>query len=88
MCAGWSKFPEWTDGLSFYDPNVNHDPYNPFSEKALGLAAMGTIFFCASSGTGIGVFFEKPEIGALAGGLVGIIVAVFLLPALMRDWQD
>lgn len=67
---------------------LDHDPYNPFSEKSQGLATLGTLFFCVSSGTGIGVFFEKPEIGALAGGVIGILAGVFLLPALLRDWED
>ena len=67
---------------------MDHDPNNPFSEKAQGTATLGTLFFCVTSGAGIGVFLEKPEIGALMGGFVGILVGIFVLPALLRDWGD
>jgi hypothetical protein len=67
---------------------VPRDPYNPFDEKALGLAILGTILFCAASGAGVGVFFQAPELGGIAGGLIGIIVGLLLVPGLMRDWHD
>ena len=64
------------------------DPHNPFDDRAMGLAMLGTILFCVASGAGVGVFFQQPEIGALAGGVVGILLGLWLLPGLMRDWQD
>lgn len=65
-----------------------NDPHNPFSEKALGRAMLGTVLLCAASGAGVGVFFEAPEIGGMVGGLVGILLGLWLIPSLMRDWQD
>ena len=64
------------------------DPYNPHNDKALGLAVLAAIVFCAASGTGVGVFFQAPAVGGLAGGVVGIIVGLLVVPGLMRDWRD
>lgn len=64
------------------------DPYNPYSERGIGLATLGTILLCTASGAGVGVFLAEPEIGAMVGGLVGIIAALWLIPSLMRDWRD
>lgn len=67
---------------------MERDPHNPFDDRALGLAMLGTIIFCAASGTGVGVFFQQPEIGGLIGGALGIVIGILLIPTLMRDWQD
>lgn len=67
---------------------MSRDPYNPFDDKALGLAMMGSIFFGAATGIGIGVFVKEPAIGGLIGGALGIIVGVWAIPALMRDLRD
>ena len=64
------------------------DPSNPFSERDLGLAMMGMIFFCAASGLGVGVFLHQPIAGGLVGGLLGIVLGIWLIPALFRDWGD
>jgi hypothetical protein len=64
------------------------DPHNPYSEKDMGRAMLGTILLCAASGAGVGVFFEAPEIGGIVGGLVGILLGLWLIPSLMRDLQD
>jgi len=66
----------------------SRDPHNPFSEKDLGLAMMGMIFFCAASGLGLGVFLQRPVAGGLIGGALGILVGLWLVPALLRDWHD
>ncbi len=67
---------------------MSHDPYNPFDDKALGVAMIGTILFGAATGTGIGVFFEEPAIGGLIGAALGIILGAWAIPALMRDLRD
>lgn len=54
----------------------------------MGLAMLGTIIFCAASGTGVGVFFEAPELGGFAGGIVGIVIGLIVIPGLMRDMRD
>lgn len=64
------------------------DPYNPFSDRAIGLAMLGTILLCAATGAGVGVFFTEPELGALAGGFLGILGGLWVIPSLMRDWRD
>lgn len=56
-----------------------------FDERAAGLAMLGTILFCAVVGTGVGVFFEQPAIGALIGGASGIALGFWLVPRMMRD---
>ena len=45
----------------------------------------GVILFCALSGAGVGVFLEEPLWGALAGGVVGILVGLWLVPKLLSD---
>jgi hypothetical protein len=65
-----------------------NDPYNPYSDRALGLATLGTILFCTGSGAGVGVFLAQPAIGAMIGCLLGIVLGVLLIPSLMRDWRD
>jgi hypothetical protein len=67
---------------------VSRDPYNPYDEKQMGLAMLGTILFCTASGAGVGVFFQAPEIGGIIGGLVGIVIGLIVVPGLMRDWHD
>jgi hypothetical protein len=64
------------------------DPNNPYDDRAMGLAMLGVIVFCAASGTGVGVFFQAPEIGGIIGGVCGIILGLVLVPGLMRDWRD
>lgn len=67
---------------------MTRDPYNPYDDKQMGLAMLGVIVFCAASGTGVGVFFQAPEIGGFVGGVVGIILGLIVVPGLMRDWRD
>ena len=64
------------------------DPHNPFSDRDLGLAMMGMIFFCGVSGLGVGIFLQQPAAGGLIGGLLGILLGIWLVPALLRDWRD
>lgn len=66
---------------------MGDDPRNQFDERAAGLAMLGTILFCAVVGGGVGVFFEQPLIGALAGTLVGVAVGLWLVPRLIGDWS-
>lgn len=67
---------------------MSRDPHNPFSESAIGLAMLGTIFFFATTGLGIGAFVAAPVVGGVAGLGVGIVAGILLVPALMRDWRD
>jgi hypothetical protein len=67
---------------------MSRDPHNRFSEKDMGRAMLGTVLFCAASGSGVGVFFESPELGGIIGGFIGIVLGFLLIPGLMRDWQD
>src|SRR5437899_12390772 len=62
------------------------DPHNPFDEKAVGLAALGAVFFFAVTGLGIGAFLGVPAAGGVAGAALGIVAAVALVPPLVRDW--
>ncbi len=62
---------------------MHQDPHK--HERDAGLAMLGTILFCAISGGGIGVFFLQPAIGALVGGLVGIVLGIWLVPKLLHD---
>ena len=64
------------------------DPYNPFDDKSVGLAMLGTVFFSSVTGLGIGAFVAEPAVGGLCGGAVGITAGLYLVPALMRDWRD
>jgi hypothetical protein len=54
----------------------------------MGLAMLGVIVFCTASGTGVGVFFQAPEVGGIIGGVCGIMLGLLLVPGLMRDWRD
>lgn len=76
------------DPFSTSEYRPPRDPYNPFDERALGLGMMGVIFFCAVTGLGLGVFLEQPAAGGLVGGALGIVVGLWVIPALMRDWHD
>jgi len=67
---------------------VERDPYTPHDDRRMGLAMIAVIVFGAASGTGVGVFFEAPEVGGIAGGIVGIIVGLLVVPGLTRDWRD
>lgn len=67
---------------------MTRSPYEPPNERALGLAALGTIVLCAASGAGVGVFLREPELGALAGGAAGIVLSVLVIPHLLRDWRE
>ena len=58
-----------------------------YDERAEGLAMLGTILFCVAVGGGVGIFFEQPVIGAIAGAVVGIVLGFLLVPRLMRDWD-
>ncbi len=49
---------------------------------------LGTIIFCAASGTGVGVFFEAPELGGFTGGVIGIVIGLVVVPGLVRDTRD
>lgn len=64
------------------------DPTNPFDERAIARATILTIVVCAATGAGIGVFFAQPAIGAIAGGVVGIVIGALLVPRLLRDWRE
>ncbi len=65
----------------------HHDPElkRIAQERAAGLAMIGTILFFTVIGTGVGVFYEKPAIGAMAGAFVGVVIGFWLVPGLMRD---
>lgn len=63
-------------------------PRSEQTEKAMGLATLAVVVFCAASGTGVGVFFQAPEIGGIVGGIVGIVIGLVVLPGLMRDFSD
>jgi hypothetical protein len=52
-----------------------------------GVAMLGTVLFCAATGMGIGVFFREPVIGGLVGIAVGIVLGIWFVPALMREFQ-
>jgi hypothetical protein len=64
------------------------DPHDHHHERSLTGAVVGTVLFCAATGAGIGVFWREPAIGAVVGGLAGIVLGVWLIPALMREWGD
>ena len=64
---------------------MHSDRPNSSDDKAAGLAMLGSIFFCAATGMGIGVFFASPVIGALAGGAAGILIGLLVVPGLLRD---
>lgn len=63
------------------------DPRQQFDERAAGLAMIGTILFCVVLGGGVGIFFEQPVIGAVAGGFAGLLLGFVLVPRLLRDWD-
>lgn len=67
---------------------MNVDENRDRVEKRMGLVMLGTVVFCVASGGGIGVFFEAFEIGVIAGGIVGIIAGLLIVPGLMRDYAD
>jgi hypothetical protein len=55
-------------------------------ERTEGLAMLGTIIFFVVVGGGVGIFFEQPVIGGIAGGICGIVIGLLLVPRLLRDW--
>jgi hypothetical protein len=63
------------------------DPHKPFDDRSAGVAMLCSVGFCAVTGIGIGVFFKHPEIGGLIGAALGILVGLWLVPALLRDWH-
>lgn len=67
---------------------MHSDRPNPADDKAAGLAMLGSICFCAATGMGIGVFFQSPVIGGLAGGVVGIVFGLLAVPGLLRDGHN
>lgn len=54
-------------------------------ERTAGLVMLGTIIFFVVVGVGVGVFFEQPIVGAIGGGLLGIMFGLWLVPALLND---
>ena len=64
------------------------DPHNPFDERAIRTAMWGALLYCLATGLGVGVCLQRPATGALAGGAFGVVVGLWLIPPLMRDWQD
>lgn len=63
------------------------DPREQFDERAAGLAMLGTIFFFVVVGVGVGVFVEQPVAGGIAGGVLGVLAGLWLVPRLLRDWE-
>jgi hypothetical protein len=63
-----------------------HEPSRDV-ERTEGLAMLGTIIFFVVVGGGVGIFFEQPAIGAIAGGILGIVIGLLLVPRLLRDWD-
>ena len=63
------------------------DPHHQFDERAAGRMMAGTIVFGFVIGTGVGVFYEQPWIGAAIGAAFGIIIGLWLVPRLLRDWD-
>jgi hypothetical protein len=63
------------------------DPRNPFDERDVSRAVLLTVLVCAASGAGVGVFFEQPAIGGIAGGVLGVLVGALVVPRLMQDWD-
>lgn len=61
---------------------------DPSDDKAAGVAMLGSIVFCAATGMGIGVFFQSPVVGGLAGGAVGIVFGLVAVPGLLRDGRN
>ncbi|MEA2348879.1 MAG: hypothetical protein QOG62_2666 [Thermoleophilaceae bacterium] len=49
---------------------------------------LSSIFFCTSTGAGVGVFFQSPAFGALGGAVVGIVLGLLVVPGLVRDWRN
>lgn len=66
---------------------MSRDPRNPFDDRALGVATLGTVFFCTATGLGVGAFVSHPAAGGFTGAIAGIVAAVVLVPLLMRDWR-
>ena len=64
---------------------MDYDADNRHENRAKGLSMLGTIAFCAATGTGIGVFLVQPALGALVGTAIGILIGIWLVPALFRD---
>jgi hypothetical protein len=66
---------------------MREERHDDADERAEGLAMLGTILFCVVVGGGVGIFAEQPVIGAIAGGLFGIVLGLWLVPRLLRDWD-
>lgn len=66
---------------------MREERHHDADERAEGLAMLGTILFCVVVGGGVGIFFEQPLIGAIAGGIFGIVLGLWLVPRLLRDWD-
>jgi hypothetical protein len=66
---------------------MGEDGHRDADERAEGLAMLGTILFCVVVGGGVGIFFEQPVIGAVAGAVFGIVLGLWLVPRLLRDWD-
>ena len=49
---------------------------------------LGAVFFLTTTGLGIGAFVQAPAVGGICGAAAGILAAIVLVPALMRDWRD
>jgi hypothetical protein len=64
------------------------DPYDRHDQRSLTGPLIGAVLFCAATGAGIGVFWREPAIGAAVGAFVGIVLGIWLIPALMREWGE
>ncbi len=68
------------------DPRGPEDQFE--HHRSAGKWMLGFIVFCLATGAGIGVVLERPEIGALIGGAVGILFGLLAVPGLLRDWHE
>lgn len=67
---------------------VYREGSEPAFDPRVGRASFGAYVYCATTGLGVGAFCGDPLSWTIAGLVVGLPVAFWLVPAAVRERQD
>jgi hypothetical protein len=75
-------------GRSDTERVVYRDAGAPSSDPAAGRASLGAFLYCVTTGLGVGAFCGEPLAWTIAGTIVGVPVAAWVVPAAVRERRD